>query len=366
MRKSQALMNAAILFAIGAFALGQDGPGPDPGPGSGSPAGSTYATQYKASAGIFGGTGPGTSGQVLTSNGSGSPPSYQAAPSSPPGGSSGQVQFNDAGTFGGDAGLTYTAASDVLGAITIQPASGNDITLRSTANSGAVTISESGTSGGVILAASGSGGALTMNAEGSTAEITITAGQTLTGGLLLTTASATGTAGFRLPAGTAPTSPTNGDMWTTSSGLFVRINGATVGPLAAAGATQTTGTFQTTWPNSCTTTSTQNWRYVKTGTEITIQPTDQVDCTSDSTTFNTSGGTGLPSLAFPATATCLKADAANSGASVAAVLQITTSGALFLANSNTNCDATGWTNSGNKLFPSTANSFPTFTYQTAS
>ena len=46
-------------------------------------------------------------------------------------------------------------------------------------------------------------------------------------GLLLTTASAVGGAGFRLPHGAAPTAPTNGDLWTTTTGLFVRINGAT-------------------------------------------------------------------------------------------------------------------------------------------
>lgn len=45
--------------------------------------------------------------------------------------------------------------------------------------------------------------------------------------LLATVASATGTAGFRLPHGAAPTSPVNGDMWTTTAGLFVRINGVT-------------------------------------------------------------------------------------------------------------------------------------------
>lgn len=35
-----------------------------------------------------------------------------------------------------------------------------------------------------------------------------------------------------LPHGAAPTSPVNGDIWTTTAGLFVRINGATVGPLS--------------------------------------------------------------------------------------------------------------------------------------
>jgi hypothetical protein len=54
-------------------------------------------------------------------------------------------------------------------------------------------------------------------------------------GLALTAASATGGAGFRLPHGAAPTSPTNGDVWTTTAGLYARINGATVGPFGAGG-----------------------------------------------------------------------------------------------------------------------------------
>jgi len=45
-------------------------------------------------------------------------------------------------------------------------------------------------------------------------------------------ASATNHATLNVPHGTAPTTPTNGDMWTTTAGLFVRINGVTVGPLS--------------------------------------------------------------------------------------------------------------------------------------
>ena len=39
-------------------------------------------------------------------------------------------------------------------------------------------------------------------------------------------------ASLRLPHGVAPTTPIDGDIWTTSAGLFVRINGVTVGPLS--------------------------------------------------------------------------------------------------------------------------------------
>jgi hypothetical protein len=36
---------------------------------------------------------------------------------------------------------------------------------------------------------------------------------------------------IQLPHGTAPSSPVDGDIWTTTVGLFVQINGTTVGPL---------------------------------------------------------------------------------------------------------------------------------------
>lgn len=45
-------------------------------------------------------------------------------------------------------------------------------------------------------------------------------------------ASTTSQASLRIAHGTAPTSPVDGDMWTTTAGLYVRINGATVGPLS--------------------------------------------------------------------------------------------------------------------------------------
>lgn len=51
-------------------------------------------------------------------------------------------------------------------------------------------------------------------------------------GTVGTQASTTSAASLRLPHGTAPASPVDGDVWTTSAGLFVRINGSTVGPLS--------------------------------------------------------------------------------------------------------------------------------------
>lgn len=44
---------------------------------------------------------------------------------------------------------------------------------------------------------------------------------------VLTPTSGTTLAGFNLPHGTAPTTPVNGDVWTTTSGAFVQVNGTT-------------------------------------------------------------------------------------------------------------------------------------------
>jgi len=52
------------------------------------------------------------------------------------------------------------------------------------------------------------------------------AGATFTG-LVTTVAATTTTAGLNVPHGAAPTTPVNGDVWTTTGGLFARVNGAT-------------------------------------------------------------------------------------------------------------------------------------------
>lgn len=49
---------------------------------------------------------------------------------------------------------------------------------------------------------------------------------------LITPVGTTALSSLRIPHGAAPTSPVNGDMWTTTAGLYVRINGSTVGPLS--------------------------------------------------------------------------------------------------------------------------------------
>lgn len=56
------------------------------------------------------------------------------------------------------------------------------------------------------------------------------AGDTMSGPLVAWPSSST-KAGFILTPGTAPSSPADGSIWVTSSGVYVQVNGSTVGPL---------------------------------------------------------------------------------------------------------------------------------------
>lgn len=55
-------------------------------------------------------------------------------------------------------------------------------------------------------------------------------------GMYIGPATTTAGASARLPHGTAPTSPVNGDLWSTTSGFYGQVNGSTVGPFGAGGA----------------------------------------------------------------------------------------------------------------------------------
>jgi hypothetical protein len=62
----------------------------------------------------------------------------------------------------------------------------------------------------------------------------LTSGGTMTG-KINANPSIAGGAGLNLGQGTAPTTPVNGDLWVTSAGLYVQVNGSTVGPLNVSG-----------------------------------------------------------------------------------------------------------------------------------
>lgn len=92
-----------------------------------------------------------------------------------PGGTSGQVQFNDAGAFGGDAGLTFDAVTDALtvgGSVTsptIQgsTASGGNLAIQSTSHATKGTVDIQGvnvsSTGKVIIPSASSTGGLEVN-----------------------------------------------------------------------------------------------------------------------------------------------------------------------------------------------------------
>jgi hypothetical protein len=174
---------------------------------------------------------PGTAGWFLTSGGTNAPPSWTASggAATPPGGANTQVQFNDGGAFGGDAGLTFVKATNAL------------------------TLTGPFTVGGQIDAADGTAAApgysFTSNLDmGLYWEATDELGVAVAGANVLTwsqiaatsavqgifpasTNGGSGYASIRLPHGVPPTTNiADGDFWTTAAGAFARISGATVGP----------------------------------------------------------------------------------------------------------------------------------------
>ncbi len=134
------------------------------------------------------------------------------------------------------AGTDYvvpTGSGASLSGITFSQLSGSttNISASMTVGSGAtLTYSGSGTINATQLLGStwASPGAIGSTTPAAGAFTTVSAT-----GRITTVASATGGAGFRVPHGTAPTSPVNGDVWTTTAGMYVRVNGTTVGPLGS-------------------------------------------------------------------------------------------------------------------------------------
>jgi hypothetical protein len=134
-----------------------------------------------------------------------------------------------------------TAGSSGGGATTLD--SLTDVNVPSPANTNALTWNSS-TSQWVATAISGGAGIDQATADGRYINVT---GDNMAGNLtfsadrkLTTAASSATTAGLTVPHGVAPTAPVNGDIWTTTAGMYVRINGVTIGPLNIAGLDQTT------------------------------------------------------------------------------------------------------------------------------
>jgi hypothetical protein len=128
---------------------------------------------------------------------------------------------------GGVTPATSVAFADITGAVSgnanLQSALDLKANLASPSFTGNVSISSS-TGAALFIEQTGTGNILTLHDQATdTTFVTIDAN-----GKVSTIASeATNGAGFNIAHGVAPTTPVNGDIWTTTSGLFMRQNGTT-------------------------------------------------------------------------------------------------------------------------------------------
>jgi hypothetical protein len=127
-----------------------------------------------------------------------------------------------------DAATTYApiASPTFTGTVTIP--SGASISgfapLASPALTGNVTITSNSTGAALFIEQAGTGNILTLHDQASdTTFVAIDAN----GKVNTIPSEATNGAGFNVPHGVAPTTPVNGDIWTTTTGLFMRQNGFT-------------------------------------------------------------------------------------------------------------------------------------------
>jgi hypothetical protein len=95
--------------------------------------------------------------------------------------------------------------------------------LASPALTGNVTITSNSATAALTITQDGAGDILRLNDVAG--DTTFTFVDAL--GKVNTVAATTASAGLNVAHGVAPTSPVNGDVWTTTSGLFTRINGGT-------------------------------------------------------------------------------------------------------------------------------------------
>lgn len=144
-------------------------------------------------------------------------------------------------------------------------------------------------------------------------------GLDVVGGKSTTAASTTSYASLNLPPGSAPTSPANGDMWSTSAGLYVRINGTTVGPLGVPTWGQITGTLSNQTDLQSALDLKANLAsptFTGTVTLPTLVGSDTTDASSSTTgAFKTAGGMGIAKKLYVGTNLSVGGTATVTGAS---------------------------------------------------
>lgn len=130
------------------------------------------------------------------------------------------------------------------------------------------------------------------------------------------------------------------------------VSGTCMG-CAGSGAAQTSGTFTVTWDDACTTSPTQVWDYVKIGDVVTLRMVGGLTCTSDSTSFATTG-TDVPAAIRPITPIIARmggVSVQDNGVVAEACLNIPFTGTMNFTlsdNAAVPCNAAAWTASGTK------------------
>ena len=127
--------------------------------------------------------------------------------------------------------LAYESSTDLwknktfsaLGLLTSADAATTYAPIASPALTGNVTITSNSATAALTITQDGAGDILRLNDVA--ADTTFTFVDAL--GKVNTVAATTASAGLNVPHGVAPTTPVNGDIWSTASGLFSRINGST-------------------------------------------------------------------------------------------------------------------------------------------
>ena len=139
--------------------------------------------------------------------------------------------------------LSYESSTDLwknktfsaLGLLTSATAASTYAPLASPSLTGNVTITSNSAGAALFIEQSGAGNILTLHDQASdTSFVTIDAN----GKVSTIPSDATNGAGFNIAHGVAPTTPVNGDIWTTTAGVFARINAGTT-QLMNLGSTQT-------------------------------------------------------------------------------------------------------------------------------
>jgi len=209
------------------------------------------------------------------------------------------VGIISSGTWNGTViNSTYGGTGVNNGGRTITLNTGN-ITFTANAAGSSVTVPQTGT----LATTSDLSSYLTTSTAASTYAALV--GATFTG-TVIAPAATTSISSIRIPHGTEPTAPTNGDIWTTTAGMYARINGVTVGPFASD--TDTNTTYDLTTSGTTTTT-------------ISLVGTNS---TTDSFTIT---GSGATSVSHSAGAITISSTDTNTTYSQAAV---TTTGGAFL------------------------------------